>query len=153
MTDLDRLVHYGYCRGHALKIRNRVPSYQLARSAIVRHFRAAGRFAVERRTGHAIVMTEYDVGHEASAVIALAHELGHAEQLSSGWRPSTADSIFDVEADAWERGLRILGEVGIVITSEQAEFALACLSTYASYATSLNLTADYLFNLAYGRVI
>jgi hypothetical protein len=112
-----------------------------------RTFRANGRCEVRFEWGRLVgtkIVVLVAPGSERFGLMAAVHEAGHAEAFEEGGYRVNDAPMQEKEIDAWERGLRIAGELGIPVGSEEADFALACL---ASYRVTSGRLVEYLWSL------
>ena len=126
--DLDRVVDYARSQGIQVDLVGAVPR----RFASVDVVNRCGVVGEAWKEGRVMLYMRNDADDNHCAAM-LAHELGHCEQdrvfydEEYGLRHLITWSI---EFDAWERGLRILGELGITVSPESAASARDCLLTY-----------------------
>lgn len=104
---------------------------------VTEHYKAWGMASVEYSCPRAELA--YVPGAQADAMQAcLAHELGHCEQYETlhldPEEICPQQGSIEWEEDAWQRGFRIIGELGITQTQTMIEVAEACLQTY-TYAS------------------
>lgn len=108
-------------------------------------------FAGRRLSGRGHAEVGYAPGCDKSLLaLALAHELGHCEQFlwtDVGGRDRPLEYAWHLEADAWHRGLRILGEVDIPVTRPMADYAAHCLGTYMADEVRTTAESDYIWTV------
>jgi hypothetical protein len=91
-----------------------------------------GVFGISTRDRAILGLLPY--GPEELAIVTLAHELGHVlagRQVGREYwaKPGRVQNFLE-ECDAWERGLVILGELGLHVTPEACRWAIRCLNQY-----------------------
>lgn len=136
---LEKPLNYGIDRGWRVHIHkmNTRPKYRT--DDFVHTFGVWGFCSLEPSTK--IPRAEIGVlpyAKEDHATIALLHELGHCEQYSLlpigrplGYNKALwPERITDIEEDAWHRGLRIAGELGIHLTVPMKELIHASFNSY-----------------------
>jgi hypothetical protein len=151
MTDLERVAAFGQSRGWYVRRHTllRAPEHW---TNLCQRYGVYGRSDYLRDRGTVIPRAEVAAlpgTPDALAALVLLHELGHCEHAetthgrSDYWYKKDPEHRFEQEADAWARALVWADELGITVTPDVAEFALAALLSYAGRRTSP--TADALY--------
>jgi hypothetical protein len=141
LASLADIRNYAIAHGVRMEVhRCRLVPWQYTEAPVVREQGVWG-FAGKQR-GWRFAVGAYCAGADKDLLaLAIAHELGHCEQmtmaeLSTDHRlmgtPTAWERCWHQEVDAWHRGLRIFGELGRRVTRRHADYAENCLDTYAA---------------------